>query len=211
MTLPNKLTMFRIILIPVMIVIYYIPYFRETLVIEGEIGFYYGINLSMFINFFVFFVASITDFFDGYIARKKGLVTTFGKFADPLADKMLVFTAMVIFMLDNRPVASWAKDLPNFIQNMMPLWAFIIILLREFAVSGIRMMAASKGKVIPAAKMGKYKTATTMLALLFMFFAHTCIAVDVIGRSLMAIALVLTVVSGIEYFINSKDIILESV
>ncbi len=130
MTLPNKLTMFRIILIPVMIVIYYIPYFRETLVIEGEIGFYYGINLSMFINFFVFFVASITDFFDGYIARKKGLVTTFGKFADPLADKMLVFTAMVIFMLDNGLVASWAEDLPNFIQDMMPLWAFIIILLR---------------------------------------------------------------------------------
>ena len=210
MTLPNKLTMFRIILIPVMIIVYYIPYFRETILFEGNDYFYYGITLSMFINFFVFFVASITDFFDGYIARKKGLITTFGKFADPLADKMLVFTAMVIFLLDGG-VAKWAQDLPNFIQTMMPLWVFIIILLREFAVSGIRMMAASKGKVIPAAKMGKYKTATTMLALLFMFFAHTCIAIDIIGRSLMGIALVLTIISGIEYFINSKDIILESV
>ena len=100
MTLPNKLTMLRILLIPVMIVVWYIPFFRETMVFTTGEGFFNGLSLMMLIEFVIFALASITDFFDGKIARKRNLVTSFGKFADPLADKMLVFTAMTLIMVD---------------------------------------------------------------------------------------------------------------
>ena len=204
LTLPNKLTMLRILLIPVMIVIWYIPFFRETMVFNTGNGFFNGLSLMMLLEFVIFAVASFTDFLDGKIARKRNLITSFGKFADPLADKMLVFTAMVLIMVD---VAKWG----DWYWNIMPVWAFVVMLVREFMVSGIRMVVASKGTVIPAAKMGKWKTATTMFALIFLFFLHTHIVVAIIGMSMMYVACLLTIISGIEYFINSKDVILESI
>ena len=205
MTLPNKLTMLRILLIPVMIIIWYIPFFRETMVFStGNDEFFYGLNLLMLLEFVIFAVASFTDFLDGKIARSRNLVTSFGKFADPLADKMLVFTAMTLIMVDCAKDGKWYW-------NLMPIWAYVIMLIREFMVSGIRMVVASKGTVIPAAKMGKWKTATTMVALIVLFFAHTNIVVAFIGMGLMYVACLLTIISGVEYFLNSKDVILESI
>ena len=153
MTLPNKLTLLRILIIPIMVVLFYITPLRSNA--------FLGVSYLYLIEFVLFALASITDFLDGNIARKYNLVTTFGKFLDPLADKLLVFTAMVIFMADG--------DSYNGVE-LLPLWVFIIMLIREFGVSGIRMLASSKGEVIAAGKMGKIKTFTTMIALCISFF-----------------------------------------
>ena len=201
MTLPNKLTMLRIILIPVMVILYYIPWLRQN-------DIFLNISWLYFLLFIIFSIASLTDMLDGKIARKYNLVTTFGKFADPLADKLLVFTALTMLMLNPVGVAVNMGDL--WIQ-MVPMWAFIIILIREFMVSGIRMVAASNGQVIAAAKLGKIKTAVTMFAIIICFFAEAHNAVAVIGYFSIMIATVLTIVSGIEYFWKNRAIILESI
>ena len=196
MTLPNKLTLLRIFLIPVMIIIFYIPWFKEVKVI-GEL------TLLYLVEFAIFAIASITDFLDGHIARSRGLVTTFGKFADPLADKMLVFSAMAILMLE--PVI-----LPV-TKSTMPMWIFVIMIIREFMVSGIRMLVASKGVVIPAGKLGKFKTFTTMVAICILFFSQLHIAVAYAGQIMMYIACLFTVISGAEYFWQSRKVIFESI
>ncbi len=201
MTLPNKLTMLRILLIPVMVIVYYIPWFREN-------DAFLNISWLYLILVIIFAIASLTDMLDGKIARKYNLVTTFGKFADPLADKLLVFTALTMLMLNPVGIVVNMGDL--YIQ-MVPMWAFIIILIREFMVSGIRMVAASNGQVIAAAKLGKIKTATTMFAIIICFFAEAHNAVAVIGYFSIMIATVLTIVSGIEYFWKNRAIILESI
>lgn len=187
MTLPNKLTMMRILFIPIIIVVYYIPYLKENELFSG-------MSLAMFIDMILFCVASITDFFDGYLARKNNQVTTFGKFADPLADKILVFTAMLLFVAN----------------GTLPVWIVIVIICREFMVSGIRLVAVGEGKVIAASKLGKYKTATTMVALIIYFFYGTANAVDISAQVLIYISLALTVISGFDYFYKNRKIILES-
>ena len=197
MTLPNKLTMLRILIIPVMVVIWYIPWLQNNYVFGGFQDGYLGLSWCFLIQFILFAIASITDFLDGSIARKRNLITTFGKFADPLADKMLVFTAMVLLMLDN--------------PHNVPAWVFIIMIIREFMVSGIRMLVASKGVVIPAGKLGKWKTATTMVAIIVLFFSHLCFPIELVGQILMYLAGLLTVISGIEYLWNSRKIIFESI
>ena len=152
MTLPNKLTMFRIILIPLMVVVAYVPFFSSI-----SVG---SISVANFINVLIFSIASATDFLDGYIARKHNLVTTFGKFADPLADKLLVVSAMVILCTQLQgTIYSW----------FIPGWVIIAILCREFIVSGIRLVAVERGNVIAAGFLGKLKTATTMVAIIFLF------------------------------------------
>ncbi|MBQ3252941.1 MAG: CDP-diacylglycerol--glycerol-3-phosphate 3-phosphatidyltransferase [Acholeplasmatales bacterium] len=203
MTLPNKLTMLRILLIPVMVIVWYIEPLHQNFVpyTNWQDG-YSGVSWCMMIEFLIFAAASFTDFLDGSIARKRNLITSFGKFADPLADKMLVFTAMVLLMTNN------AGD---FWKQNIPAYTFIIMIIREFMVSGIRMVVASEGTVIAAAKLGKWKTATTMVALIVLFFSGTCMPVEIIGRLLMFAACILTVVSGIEYFWNSKHVILKSI
>jgi CDP-diacylglycerol--glycerol-3-phosphate 3-phosphatidyltransferase len=206
MTLPNKLTMLRIILIPVMVIIYYIPFFSNTYVFKlyGGIGFFYGLSISSLIMFVIFALASITDFLDGAIARKYNLITSFGKFADPLADKMLVFTAMTLLMLDVIPYHDWYS-------NIMPAWAFIVMLIREFMVSGIRMVAAVNGEAIAAGMSGKLKTVVTMIAIIVLFICGLHDSLIYIGQILIYIATILTVISGIEYFIKGKKYILESI
>ena len=135
--------------------------------------------------------------------RKHKLVTNFGKFADPLADKMLVFSAMAILMLESR-------DLP--VTGLtMPMWAFVIMIIREFMVSGIRMLVASKGVVIPAGKLGKFKTFTTMIAICVLFFAGAHDIVAYSGQILMYVACLFTVISGAEYFWQSRKVIFESI
>ncbi len=193
MTLPNKLTILRILLIPIMIILYYITPLQEIEVINT-------LSLANLLACLVFIIASLTDFLDGHIARKNNLVTTFGKFADPLADKILVMAAMILLM-DQTINPNYAIE----------PWIIIVILSREFIVSGIRLVAVENGKVIAASKLGKYKTASTMIALIVVFLENMISGMEVVGMILIYIALALTIISGIDYFWKNKNIILESI
>lgn len=139
MNLPNKLTMLRILLIPVFMLVLY-----------------WGFPGATWAALAVFVIASLTDLLDGKIARKYNLVTDFGKFADPLADKCLVTAAML-----------WFVEI-----GQMPAWALLIVIVREFAVSGLRMIASDKGRVIAAGWSGKVKTASTMAAIVIMLLMN---------------------------------------
>lgn len=190
MTLPNKLTLGRILVIPAMIVIASIPYLNEKIIFQE-------VCLGAFINLILFTLASFTDFLDGHIARSRNLVTTFGKFADPLADKCLVLVSFLILMTSNH--------------DFIPMWTVAVILVRELMISGVRLVAAERGEVIAAGWAGKIKTATTMVALIFMFLYGTCQAMNIIALVLLYVSVALTVYSGIEYLWNSRKIIFESI
>ena len=199
MNLPNKITIARILLIPVMMIIPYIGF-------DTPIG--YGISVANLIVLTIFLIASFTDFLDGHIARKRNIVTNFGKFLDPIADKLLVLAALIMLVET----------------GIIPGWIPIIIAAREFMVSAIRMLAASEGKVIAASKLGKIKTVTQMVAIslafldvnsFFEFTTGTIGGGFVFGLNiLMSIAMVLAVVatiwSGIDYFMKSKEVVLNS-
>ena len=189
MNLPNKLSLFRVVLVPVLVVVYYLG----SRVI-------YPTLTSDLIDYFlmpIFVVASITDFLDGYIARKKNLVTVFGKFIDPLADKLIVMAALLVL-----------ND-----AGVIPIWITVVILSREFIVTGIRLIAVGEGKVIAASNLGKYKTASTMIALI-MLLALPYLpfeAFKLAGMVVLYIGTALTVVSGIDYYIKNKEIITSSI
>ena len=135
----------------------------------------------------IFIAASLTDTLDGYIARHYNQVTDFGKFMDPLADKCLVVAAML-----------WFVEI-----GQMPGWALLVVIIREFSVSGLRMVAADKGRVIAAGWSGKVKTASTMVCICFMLVFHN-LTLDVVC---VALILATTIYSGIEYFVKNKDVI----
>ena len=176
MTLASKITLIRVAFIPVYMVLMYLG--------GGQP------NLWMWIALGVFILASLTDFVDGQIARKYNQVSDFGKFLDPLADKLLVIAAMLMF-------CQW---------GMFPAWALMIVLTREFAVTGLRLVAVGKGKVIAAGKSGKLKTASTMVGLCVMMgFPH----VEVLRWIVLAVIVVTTVYSGIEYFIQNWNCLWE--
>ncbi|HHW79582.1 MAG TPA: CDP-diacylglycerol--glycerol-3-phosphate 3-phosphatidyltransferase [Acholeplasmataceae bacterium] len=185
MTSANKVTLTRMALIPVMIVfmsidIKTINWFNTT------------IDLSKLIAAIIFVIAAFTDFLDGYLARKNNEITTFGKFLDPIADKVLVIAAML------------------FLINRVHLWAVMIVIFREFAVTGLRLLAVDKGNVIAASPYGKIKTAATMLALIIMLFNDfglTPIIADVIWY----IAVFFTALSGFDYIYKNRKIIFESI
>ncbi|MCD8144680.1 MAG: CDP-diacylglycerol--glycerol-3-phosphate 3-phosphatidyltransferase [Oscillospiraceae bacterium] len=170
MNLPNKITMFRVIMIPAFLVFCYLSF-------PG----------SRYIALACFVVASLSDFLDGKIARSRNLVTDFGKFMDPLADKCLVTAAMLVFV-------EWGQ---------MPAWVLAVVIAREFAVSGLRMMAASGGKVIAAAWSGKVKTAATMVCVILMFLPIP----GWLNTVCWLVILVTTVYSGVEYFIKNRTVI----
>lgn len=176
MNLPNKLTMMRILLIPVFMVVLYL-----------------GFPGANYAALAIFIVASLTDLLDGKIARKYNLVTDFGKFADPLADKMLVTAAML-----------WFVEI-----GQMPAWALLIVIVREFAVSGLRMIASDKGRVIAAGWSGKVKTASTMVCICVMLLAVEpwMPAPRVLNLLCVAVIVVTTLYSGVEYFVLNKDVI----
>lgn len=166
MTTANKITIFRVIMIPVFLVLAYA-------------------NQPVW-AFVVFVLASLSDMLDGYIARHYHQITNFGKFMDPLADKVLVLAAMCFFVE----------------RGFMPGWAVALVLLREFAVSGMRLIAVEQGRVIAAAWSGKIKTASTMVCLCLMM-------IDIPGWLVTAccvIIVVTTVYSGIEYFVKNRDV-----
>lgn len=193
MNLANKLTIFRIILVPIMAII---PYLN----LQGD---FFGLPYTYFWMLLIFIVASITDKLDGYIARSRNQITTFGKFLDPLADKILVLTAMVLLVeLDK-----------------IPAWIPIIVLAREFLVSGYRLLAVEKGgKVIAASIWGKLKTATQMIAIILIMFDSnsfgicfngTLTGVDLIiniaSTGLLIISTIATIFSGYDYMKNGKE------
>ncbi len=169
MNTANKLTMLRVIMIPVFLAALYI-----------EFPFHKLVALAIFI------LASVTDFIDGYIARHYDQTTDFGKFMDPLADKLLVISAML-----------WFVEV-----GQMAAWVVLIVLAREFAVSGLRMVAAPKGKVIAAAWSGKIKTASTMVCICLMLLPIPA----VLNTICVVVILVTTLWSGIEYFIKNKSV-----
>jgi len=213
MNLPNKLTIFRIILVPVMVIISVIN------LLGGLQGTFLEIPIAFWIMNVIFIIASITDKLDGYIARKNNEVTTFGKFADPLADKILVLSALMILV-------EYSK---------IPSWIPIIVLAREFIVSGYRLIAVEKGgKVIAASIWGKLKTVTQMIAIIacfldkfnfgeFVFRVSTEEAmlinsagiymntlqygVNIISTAMLIVSVIATIFSGIDYLKGGKELL----
>lgn len=178
MNLPNKLTMFRVILIPFFVFFLLAPYFER-----------YGNYVAVAI----FIVASLTDLLDGKIARKYNLVTNFGKFMDPLADKLLVCSAMICLI-----------EL-----GLLPAWIVILIIAREFIISGFRLIASDNGVVIAASYWGKFKTTFQMLMVIVLLLNFDIPAFKILGTVLIWIATILTVVSLIDYIVKNKDVLKE--
>lgn len=197
MNLANKLTLFRIVLVPVMVIIPFLG-------IKGE---FFGIPLMWIIVDIIFIIASITDKLDGYIARSRNQITTFGKFLDPIADKILVISAMIMLVESNR----------------LPAWIPIIVLFREFIVSGYRLVAVQKGgKVIAASVWGKLKTVTQMLALVVALIDVNAFGsiftdnldtyhfiINLFVTVIMTISVIATIFSGVDYVKNGKELLLD--
>ncbi len=170
MTTATKITLLRVAMIPAYMACMYLSCGQP--------------NLWMWIALGIFILASITDFVDGHIARKYNQISDFGKFLDPLADKLLTLAAMCMF-------CQWGS---------FPAWALMVVLTREFAVSGLRMVAGPKGKVIAAGKSGKFKTASSMIGLCFLMAFPTVVWLAWVVVGLIVFT---TVYSGVEYFIQN--------
>ena len=187
MNLPNQLTVLRILMIPVFILILVLPFDWGTLTVGGT-----QLLVTHLVAAVIFAIASITDWLDGEIARKRGLVTNFGKFADPLADKMLVMTAFIM-LVDLNKVAGWIVA---------------IIVCRELAVTGLRLLLVEDGEVMAAAWPGKIKTATQMVAIILLFINN--IPFNMMGIPLDQImlytCLAATIYSGIDYFAKNTAV-----
>lgn len=198
MNLPNKLTIFRILLVPVMVIIHFLNIQNTFL----------GVKVTYWIINIVFIIASYTDHLDGKLARKNNQITTFGKFADPLADKILVLAAMLILVEDGN----------------LPAWIPIIVVFREFVVSGYRLIAVEKGgKVIAASIWGKLKTVTQMIAIILMFIningtnifgafingnlSGIELIINILTTVLMTVSVIATIFSGWDYIKNGKDLL----
>lgn len=194
MNLPNKLTIFRIILVPIMVIIPFLG-------IPGEV---FNIPIENLIIIAIFAIASYTDHLDGAIARKHNIVTTFGKFADPLADKILVLSAMLMLVE----------------MQKLPAWIPIIVLTREFVVSGYRLIAVEKGgQVIAASIWGKIKTVTQMIAIILAFIdayafgafisqglTGYSLAFNILSSSVILISTIAAIFSGVDYLKGSKKL-----
>ncbi len=196
MNLPNKLTVIRVLLVPLLILVYMFPY--DTTGINVPVYHILDTDISLvnIIILVIFIVASITDYFDGRIARSKKLITTFGKFADPIADKLLVNTIFLLLASDGK------------INIIIP----IIMISRDTIVDAIKMSAASKQVVVAASKLGKLKTVSQMIALCFLLvnnFPFSVLGID-LATILTWIATVISVISGIDYFIKNREMLMET-
>ena len=178
MNLPNKLTIFRVILI---------PFFVVFLLLDPEN------QMFRYIADAIFIIASLTDMLDGKIARKHNLVTNFGKFMDPLADKLLVCSAMIC-LVETR---------------QLPAWIVIVIISREFIISGFRLVASDNGVVIAASMWGKFKTVFQMLMIIVLIANIPLAVFDIIGTVLTYVALVLTVISLVDYIVKNRQVLKE--
>ncbi|GEN57808.1 CDP-diacylglycerol--glycerol-3-phosphate 3-phosphatidyltransferase [Halolactibacillus alkaliphilus] len=193
MNIPNRITISRILLIPVFILLLTLPLDWGSVSIGSN-----SIPMVHLVSALIFIIASGTDWVDGYYARKYNLVTNLGKFLDPMADKLLVSAAFVLLV-----------EL-----GMAPAWLVIIILSREFAVTGLRLVAAGEGIVLAAGQMGKWKTTFQLVSISFLLlhdfpFSYLDLGFSV-GTILLYIALILTVISGLDYFIKNWHVMKES-
>jgi len=191
MNIPNRITLSRILLIPVFIILLSIPWDWGTIDLNN-----WSIGVTQFIAALIFIIASLTDWIDGYYARKYNLVTNLGKFLDPLADKLLVAAALILLV-----------EL-----GTAPAWVVIIIISREFAVTGLRLVAAGEGIVLAASPLGKIKTITQLIAIPALLldnfpFVFMNIRFDLI---MLYIALIFTAWSGLDYFIKNWHVMKES-
>ncbi|MCQ2498655.1 MAG: CDP-diacylglycerol--glycerol-3-phosphate 3-phosphatidyltransferase [Lachnospiraceae bacterium] len=188
MNLPNKLTLFRVVLIPVFIVFMLVPMFECKACEQGSPASYIALG--------IFILASVTDFFDGIIARKKNLVTDFGKFMDPLADKLLCCSALICLVGVNDNLAV-----------QLPVWGVILIIGREFIISGFRLIAADNGVVIAASYWGKFKTLFQMLLIGLLIVQFKGEVAEIITMVVLYVALALTVISLIDYIIKNRKVL----
>jgi len=196
MNLPNRLTVFRIFLVPVLILIWLFPYQEFDFVFSTYE--FFGITISglNLILLGIFCIASFTDFLDGYIARSKKLITTFGKFADPIADKLLVNTMFIIMAY----------------KHMIPVLPVIIMLGRDTIVDGCRMIASGNGVVVAAGFLGKMKTVLQMFSIIFVLLNNLPFELINIPLSTILVwcASFVSLASGYSYFVKLKDYIFES-
>lgn len=172
MNTPNKLTLMRTLMVPIFVLCMYLDF-----------------NNSRIVATLIFAIASFTDFLDGYLARRDNLVTNFGKFADPLADKILVCSAMIMLVSTGE----------------MPAWAVIIIIAREFTITGFRIIAASENITIAASPLGKFKTVTQLISNILLLTGIE--KFRPIGMTIFYLAVVFTVISGADYLIKNKKVL----
>lgn len=197
MNLPNRLSLFRIALVPFITLIYLFPYAQFGIeVMELEFGFV-SLRLSNVIVLILFAVASFTDYLDGHIARKYNLITSFGKFIDPIADKLLVNTMLILFAAT----------------GIVPVLPVLIMIWRDMIVDGLRMNASNKGIVVAAGMLGKIKTVTQMAAIVVILMNNLPFELVrfPMGELLLWFAACVSVVSGFAYFMQLKDVIMETV
>lgn len=192
MNLPNKLTTIRIIIIPIILLLFFSPIFTSNVTLMNQ-----NFTGNELVILLLFIIASITDFLDGQIARKNNLITTFGKFMDPIADKLLVNTMFFLMVVN---------------QQIHPIY-FVLMFFRDIIVDGIRMLAASSGKVIAAGNLGKAKTVLQMFAIIVISLKNIPFEQFnlPVGQILLISATVVSLISGIQYVWGAKDLILESI
>ena len=194
MNLPNKLTLLRILIVPIIVIIPFFRVLNETILFTINNGFSItAFSLANLLVLIFFIIASVTDYFDGHLARKNKQVTDFGKLMDPLADKILVVATLIVLL-------EWGR---------MYGWAIILIVAREFLVTGIRQLGVAKGTVIAASYFGKAKTVTQMITIIYLlvFAPNFNSATGIIGFVLIILATILTIASGLDYLIKNRNLI----
>lgn len=212
MTIANKITLSRIALIPVSLILLFIPQ------LQAEISGFFQITIAQLTFSILFIIASFTDFLDGYLARKRNEVTTFGKFLDPIADKILVFTALIflpVFPFWQAQFSAKISGLHLFL--LLYLVSILLILAREFLVTAARLVAVAENKIVAAAWLGKVKTAFTLVALIWLLFNGFGLDnmlfpyFPIISFSLILISVILTIWSGLQYIWQLREEIFKSV
>ena len=196
MNLPNRLAIIRIIMIPVIVLIYLFPYAQFGINVQSfDVGFV-SISLVNIIVLGLFILTSFTDFLDGYIARSQNMITTFGKFADPIADKLLVNTMFILFAA----------------QGVIPVVPVLIMIARDTIVDGCRMIASSNGTVVAAGYLGKVKTVSQMLAIILILLNNLPFELYrfPVSDLVLWFAAIVSFVSGVSYFNQMKEYIFES-
>ena len=196
MNLPNKLSCIRMVMVPIVVLVWIFPYAQLKIQMpEFHIGIV-SLSLKNILVLCLFCIASFTDFLDGYIARKNHLVTSFGKFIDPIADKLLVNTMFVMFAC----------------MGMVPVIPVIIMIWRDTIVDGLRMSTASKGKVVAAGMLGKIKTVSQMITIILVLLNNLPFELWRFPMSefMLWFSTLVSVASGISYFMQMKDIVMET-
>lgn len=194
MNLPNKLTLLRILIVPIIVIIPFFRILNETILFAIDNSFSKTtFSLANLLVLVFFIIASVTDYLDGHLARKNNQITDFGKLMDPLADKILVVATLIVLL-------EWGR---------MYGWAIILIVAREFLVTGIRQLGVAKGRVIAASYFGKAKTVTQMITIIYLlvFAPGFSSATGIIGFILIIAATILTVASGLDYVIKNRNLI----